>query len=372
MNINRIPKNIRAVVPYSIKRFLVRMYVRFNMRKSPGSLDVPRISFASILPFQGSFIRGGKVKLTHLRKAFGEYTTGYNILYLVSSTLPGFADIWVEEAKRKGVKIVWNQNGVGYPAWTPIWEKINSAMKPIVRSDYVIYQSDFCHKECNEMVAEFNGPHTVLTNCVDTDKAVPAEIPPKLDPLNLLITGTHMTPEKVLLPMEAMRILIDRGMNIRMLVYGPSEWPNAELDIEKKIQELRLDGLVEVHGKYLHDDSAAIYQRGHIFLHVKYMDPSPNTVLSAMSAGLPVVGSKSGGTVELVPPNAGILLEVPTSRDTLFYPTPIEVADAIQAISSDWPSWSKQARKYAVEEFSVEHWITEHEAIFNKILNAKN
>lgn len=372
MNINRIPKAIRSVVPYSIKRYLVRIYVRWNMRHSPGSLDTARVSFASILPSPGSFIRGGKVKLTYLRKKFGEHNLGYNILYLVSSTLPGFANIWVEEAKRKGIKIVWNQNGVGYPAWTPIWKKINDGMKPIVKSDYVIYQSDFCRMECDEMVAKFNGPYTILTNCVDTDKAVPIEPSLKLDPINLLITGTHMTPEKVLLPMEALRILLDRGVNARLLVYGPSEWPNAELDIETKIKDLGLDGLVEVHGKYLHDDSAAIYQRGHIFLHVKYMDPSPNTVLSAMSAGLPVIGSKSGGTIELVPANSGILLEVPSSKDTLYYPTPNEVADAIETISKDWLSWSRNARNHAVKEFSVEHWIKEHDAIFKKILSAKN
>jgi len=291
---------------------------------------------------------------------------------LVSSTLPGFADIWVEEAKRRGIKIVWNQNGVGYPAWTPIWKKINDGMKPIVKSDYVVYQSDFCRKECDEMVAKFIGPYTILTNCVDTDKAVPAKPLLKLDPINLLITGTHMTPEKVLLPLEAMKILVDKGVNVRMLVYGPSEWPNAESDIKNKIEELKLNGKVEIHGKYLHDDSASIYQKGHIFLHVKYMDPSPNTVLSAMSAGLPVVGSKSGGTIELVPLNTGILLEVPSSRDTLYYPSPIDVAGAIETISKDWPNWSKNARNHAVKEFSVENWLRVHETIFNKILNGKD
>ncbi|MBX4199200.1 glycosyltransferase family 4 protein [Candidatus Parcubacteria bacterium] len=368
MNLNKIPKGIRSALPYSLKRFLVRQYVRWNMRKSPGSLDAPRISFASILPSQGSFIRGGKVKLTYLRKRFGEFATGYNILYLVSSTLPGFADIWVDEAKRKGIKVVWNQNGVGYPAWTSDWKKVNDLMKPITKADYVIYQSDFCRKECDEMVAKYNGPQTVLVNCVDTDKATPANPPLPLDPLNLLITGTHMTPEKVLLPLDAMRILLDRGMNVRALVYGPSDWPNADSDIEAKIAELKLEGLVEVHGKYLHDDSSAIYKRGHIFLHLKYMDPSPNTVLSAMSSGLPVVGSKSGGTVELVPPSAGILLDVPISHEALHYPSPEEVANAVETISKDWSAYSQSARAQAVAELSVAHWLKAHEEIFKSVL----
>lgn len=368
ININKIPKDFRSLVPYFLKRFLVRMYIRWNMRHSPGSQDEPRISFASILPLQGSFIRGGKVKLTYLRKKFGEYNTGYNILYLVSSALPGFADIWAEEAERKGVKIVWNQNGVGYPAWTTEWQKINNSMKPITKADYVIYQSEFCRRDADRYVSPFVGPYTILNNCIDTDKKKPAVLPLPLSPIRLLVTGTHMTREKVIVPLEAMRLLLDRGYNTLLEVYGPSEWPNAEAEIAEKITDLNLKDKVAIHGKYLQDESGEIYQRGHILIHVKYMDPSPTTPLSAMAAGLPVIGSGSGGMVELVSPEAGILIDVPDSRDKLYYPRAEEVAEAVERIMKEWPTWSRMAREHAVKNFSVEKWVDIHERIFNKLL----
>ena len=369
MNINKIPKSFRRVLPHSLKRFLVRMYVRWDMRKSPGKLDGPRISFASVLPAAGSFIRGGKVKLTHLRKKFGENNTGYNILYLVSSTLPGFADIWVEEARRKKIKIVWNQNGVGYPAWTPIWEKINGLMKPIADADYVIYQSEFCRKDANDLVATYTGPYTILNNCIDTEILGPAAPPLPLDPIVLLVTGTHMTPEKVFIPLETTRSLINKGYNVRLSIYGPGEWPNANTEIQNKISELGLKDQVTVHGKYLQDESASIYRSGHILIHVKYMDPSPTTPLSAMASGVPVIGSKSGGMIELVSSSAGILLDVPLSRERLYYPRVEEVAKAVEIIMKGWNKWSNSARKHAAERFNIETWVNIHEKIFKELLN---
>jgi len=368
MNINKIPKEIRMIVPYVVKRFLVRIFVRWNMRKSPGTLDEIRLSFANILPSPGDFIRGGKVKLTHLRKKFGEYDLGYNILYLVSSTLPGFADIWVEEARRKGVKVVWNQNGVGYPAWTPIWKQINDGMKPITGADYVIYQSEFCRRDATDLVAHYDGPYTILNNCIDTDKLKPANPPIPLDPIRLLVTGTHMTPEKVLIPMEALKILLDREKNVRLDIHGPADWPNADEDMNNALKRLNIKNMVEIHGKYSQDKSAEIYQGGHILIHVKYMDPSPTTPLSAMASGIPVIGSKSGGVIELVGSTAGILLDVPDSREKLYYPSAESVANAIEKIMNSWPKWSKAAREHAIKNFNSENWVDRHEKIFKQLL----
>ncbi len=368
MNINRIPKRIRALVPYKIKRLFVRLYVRYALIGCPGKADKPRISFAEILPKEGEFIRGGKVKLTYLRKKFGEYKKKFNILYLVSSTLPGFADIWVDEAKRKGVKIVWNQNGVGNPSWTDDWKKVNDTMKPIINADHVIYQSEFCKVECDDLVFKYGGPHSIIYNCVDTDSSKPANPRLPLEPIRLLVTGTAMTSEKIFLPLEATRILLNKGVNVKLSIHGPAEWPNAKEETENKINSLNLEDFVEQHGKYKRDESAGIYQSGHIYLHLKYMDPSPNTVLSAMSAGLPVIASKSGGTAEIIDQKAGILLEVPLSRQKLHYPSPESVADAIEKISKDYINFSNNARECAIKNFSVLEWTKNHEEIFTNVL----
>src|SRR5690349_3998319 len=176
MNINQIPKSIRAIVPYSLKRFLVKMYVKWVMVGSPSSFDKPKISFADVLPPDGSFIRGGKVKLTYLRKRWGEYKRGFNILYLVSSALPPYPDIWVKEAKKRGVKVVWNQNGIGVRAWAPdTWQQINETMKPLQFADFVAYQSNFAKRESDDLVAKANGPWEIITNSCDVNVFHPSD-----------------------------------------------------------------------------------------------------------------------------------------------------------------------------------------------------
>ncbi|MFZ3020488.1 MAG: glycosyltransferase family 4 protein [Minisyncoccia bacterium] len=368
MNINKIPKNIRVLVPFWLKRILVRFFVKIILIGSPGKFDKPRISFAGILPPEGAFIRGGKVKLTHLRKRFGEYKKNFNILYLVSSTLPGFSDIWVDEAKRKGVKVVWNQNGIGCPAWSPIWKKINNSMKPLAKADYVVYQSNFSQTESEDMVAKADCPTTVITNCCDTTIFKPAEPSLSSTPLRLLIMGTHMTPEKILVPLKALRILLNKGLDVNIRIYGPAEWPNAEVDINNTIKELDLENRVLRRGKYLQNEAPDLYREGHIYIHLKHMDSSPTAILEAIASGLPVIGSKSGGVAEWISPEAGITLEVPISREKLFYPSPEKVAEAVEIISKDLAKYSIGARRHAVKFFDDKDWIKAHEVVFNKIL----
>ncbi|RJQ14855.1 glycosyltransferase [Candidatus Parcubacteria bacterium] len=369
MIINKIPRFIRVLMPKKLKRAGLHLYLKLIMRDCPGKKDTPRISFAGILPKEGSFIRGGKVKLTHLRKRFGEYQRNFNILYLVSSTLPGFPDIWVSEAKKAGVKIVWNQNGIGYPAWAPkTWQSINETMKPLAQADFVAYQSRFAKKCADEWVIQTKSPYDIVTNCVDTKLFRPPENNLPQKPIKLLIMGTHMTKEKVFIPLETLRILLNRGLEATLAIIGPSEWKDAENDITKKISELRLENKVLRRGKFLQHEAPELYRTSHIFIHLKHMDSSPTAILEAMSSGLPVIGSKSGGVAEWIAPTAGILLDVPLSWEKLYYPKPEAVADAVELISKDLQKWSIGARKHAVANFDSIQWVDKHEEIFKRVL----
>ncbi len=53
-----------------------------------------------------------------------------------------------------------------------------------------------------------------------------------------------------------------------------------------------------------------LYRAAHVVLHPKYKDPCPTVPIEAMACGVPVVGSRSGGTPELVSPDAGVLVDV--------------------------------------------------------------
>ena len=51
------------------------------------------------------------------RDAFACDEQSFNLLYLVSSAPPAFAEDLLKRCQRLGIPLVWNQNGVAYAAW---------------------------------------------------------------------------------------------------------------------------------------------------------------------------------------------------------------------------------------------------------------
>ncbi len=120
---------------------------------------------------------GGGVKLGHLRERFGEAKDGIGVLYLVSSLLhliPNAEEL-VNWAKRRGVAVVWNQNGVGYPAWAgDFYPWFNEPMRRLIaRADHVVYQSDFCRTCADRYLGPVNVPSEVLWNPVNVENFSP-------------------------------------------------------------------------------------------------------------------------------------------------------------------------------------------------------
>ena len=362
-------KTVRQLVPTRLKRLYIRGRVRILMRRSPGRSDgVPRISFAGILPSEGSFVRGGKVKLTHLRNRFGEFSTGFNVLYLVSSSLPPYPDIWVREARRTGVRVVWNQDGVGYLAWTKDWKRHNQSMLPLIDADFVAYQSKSCREGADQWVGAARHDYDIVYNCVDTDVFCPADTPLIHEPIRLLVMGTHMTPEKVLIPLEALALLTKAGIDATLSIIGPCEFPDAERLITRAVQRLDLGHRVHQSDRFLQSEAPESYRRHHVFVHLKYMDPCPTAVIEAMACGLPVIGSASGGMPELVSHDSGVLIPVPHDWERMHYPPARAVADAVRQITKNMEPYRVGARRNAVSRFDVHTWLEIHERIFRKVL----
>lgn len=355
----------------SLKRFLIWVYVSVaGLTRRFAGYSIA-LSLGWVLPRTGGFVRGGKVKLTHLRWRFGDRRWGFNILYIVSSGMPSNPNVWVRILRAAGVKIVWNQNGVAYPGWagdTARVERINRPMRLLEDADFVIYQSEFCKKSADRWVIPAVSPYEIVPNSVDTEAYSPAAEPLTSSPLRLLVMGSHMTPEKILVPLEALRLLRDGGMDIRLSIVGPYEWPDAHRQVADAITRLELGDAVDFHGRFLQSEAPDLYRRHHIFIHLKYMDPCPTAVIEAMACGLPVIGSASGGMPELVSADAGILLKVPEDWNALHYPSSQEVADAARSIITDFPRFRGGARTNAVSRFDVIRWLNTHERIFQKLL----
>lgn len=344
-------------IPTFLKYPLIIVYVflRCVTRGMPDKTLT--LNLAGVLPSAKSnnIVHGGKVKLLHLREQFGDTWRKFNIAYFVSSGLPFAPAIWIKIYKFFGVKIVWNQNGVAYPAWAEEkTSRINSLLRPIHKADYVIYQTEFTKQCADKFLGKYMGPNSVLINPIDTKRFSPLPSPLATEPLTIIMSGHHFeSKERLRISIEAVRSLRKKGTEVKLIVIGNTQ----ELPHEDWIEEI---------GKFTQDEAPRIYHRAHILLHLKNLDPCPTFVLEALASGLPVVGLGNGGMPELVGQDSGILIPTPENFDKFQYPTPDEVVEAIIKVRDNLREFSQNARKQSLK-FDKEIWLQKHEEIFKKL-----
>lgn len=350
-------RGLKKFVPNVLKRPIMAVYILSKLTlRGPRSKAI-KLNLAGVLPAVGKVVHGGKVKLLPLREKFGDTWKGFNLAYFVSSGLPFAPSIWLRLYKLFGIKIVWNQNGVAYPAlYSPeVVQKINDLYKPINLCDHVVYQTEFCKRCADKFTTKFTGPCSILVNPVDTNHFKPRKTPLPQEPLVLIMSGNHFeSQERMDVSLAAVRKLRADGLNVQLVIIGKADFVVNEDWIEHK-------------GAFLQRDAPALYQSAHMLLHLKYLDPCPTIVLEALSCGLPVVSTTNGGLPEMVDEKSGVLIPIIEDFEKLHYPNPGDVADAILRIRDHLPEYSRSAREQALK-FDKEPWLEKHKEIFNNLL----
>jgi glycosyltransferase involved in cell wall biosynthesis len=338
---------------------------RLSIQKSSGL----RIGFGGVLD-DGRPVHGGAVKLLALRNALPCDEHKFSVLYAVSSSLPQCAEALFKLCRARGIKILWNQNGVGYPAWAGREsERFNRPMRRLRElADFVVYQSRFCEESAHRFLGPCDAPSEILFNPVDFEKFQPASFLASEQPLRLLAAGTHGTRDRVIHVLDMLAILRKEGIDAALTVAGSFQWPHGELDFQNQIARRGVQNHVHRISRFSQADASSLYASHHVLIHPKYMDPCPTVVLEAMACGLPVVGSASGGMPELVSEECGVLVPSPLDYDKLLTPTGEELADALKKALPRVPEMSAAARANAVARFSIAPWVDAHRRIVEHLL----
>ena len=320
---------------------------------------------------RNEFAHGGAVKLTYLGETFPHHFPTANVLYAVSSVAHPLQLKILETAKKKGLKIVVNQNGVAFPAWDgDNYDASNRSLKQTISfADCIIYQSQFCKDSAERYISPPDVPSEIIYNPVDTRLFFPEVCLAKPEALTLLLGGNQYEKYRLELALQTLKALHHNVPNTKLIVTGNLWLPRDEAEAWTKqvLRDMNLIECVTFTGTYAQTDAPALYSQAHLLLHTKYADASPGLVLEAMALGMPVVHLDNGGVPELVG-DAGIGVHVEHDWNKINLPTPQAMADAVMQVYDRHNEFSEKARQRAVDLFSLEKFIARHKEIFEKVL----
>jgi glycosyltransferase involved in cell wall biosynthesis len=316
------------------------------------------------VPSAGEPVAGGTAKFQRLATRFPNHPIDFSILYLGSTWLPRDLGPLLWDARRRRIPLLVNQNGVGYPGWAGEGaEAFNRPLRRIIApAEHVLYQSEFCKRSADRFLAAAPSSWEVLPNAVDVERFTPSAEPPPGGPV-LLLGGDQTQAYRLELALRTLAEVLRTHPGAELVVTGRVTAP-----LEPLAAELGVAGRVRATGRYAQRDAPALYRAAHLLLHTKVNDPCPNVVLEALASGLPVVYPASGGTVELVGPDAGFGVPHPDGFERDEPPAPAELAAAVVAALGSRERLGEAARRRAVERFPLDAWLDRHTALFEELV----
>lgn len=340
--------------------------------------DAPRgdvhVFFGFDVPGTDHVAVGGLVKLQALSRVFPNTQRRFNVLYLVSSRLPDGAVALARAAKRKRVRVIVNQNGVGYPGWYGRgWESINAPMAALLGvADHVFYQSDFCRMAADHFLRVRPASGETLYNAVDTEVFSPNSAGHGSSGLTLLLAGSQDKVYRVRTALDVLARVSRTRADARLIITGRLGWTAGFKEAKAMAlgwaRDLGVADRVSFTGPYAQAAAADIFRQADVLLHTKYNDPCPTVVLEAMASGLPVAYSATGGVPELVGTDAGVGVPGETRWDRELPPDPEDLAGAVLAIAEKRDRFSEAARQRALDRFDIRRWLQRHAEVFERLV----
>jgi glycosyltransferase involved in cell wall biosynthesis len=136
---------------------------------------------------------------------------------------------------------------------------------------------------------------------------------------------------------------------------------NRRSQIEQRARDLGIGDIVRCLGD--RKDATFLIRAADIGVHASHEEGSSNAVIEMMAAGLPVVATDAGGTVELLAKGAAGRLVPPSA--------PEKLAEAIRALLKDSrmrKTLGEVARQRAQSDFTLAQCVDRYARVYNNIL----
>lgn len=178
-----------------------------------------------------------------------------------------------------------------------------------------------------------------------------ALIPARIDPLKGHITL-----------LTALSLLRDRiPSNFTLRIIGELTDPDTQIHINDTIDRYHLHGLVEQ--LPVTSQIALHYQQARVTLVPSFSEGSSNVILESLASGTPVIASQAANQANLVQHN----------RNGWVFPTgnAAALAQCLETATQTSPQnyiEMAAASRESVTEFTIEHMISEHEAVYEYLI----
>jgi len=289
---------------------------------------------------------------------------GFKVVYPDDSILPsvilvvgGTARIdWLIRCRRKGVRVIQRLDGINWrhrviecSSWYKFRSEIRNMLTRLVRQKLaheVIYQSKFVKEWWKTIYGEDRITSHIVHNAVDLEEFYPTQNRSGIPPL-IICAESILKNDDISMTLLAhlARDLISRGeiRGIRIIGFlGAKE--------KKRLSEF--PG-IELYGAVTRDRMPNLFREADIFLNLDINAACPNAVIEALASGLPVVGFRTGALKELVPLDAGTLVNYGGDPWKLEEPDLMGLSDAIVSITNNLEQFSFGARRVAEARFDI-------------------
>ena len=188
-------------------------------------------------------------------------------------------------------------DGIYYPSkHGQNFEELNKDIKDIYLnySTYIIFQSQYCKKQCFEMLEKLpSTKYSIIYNGANKKIFYPAnELNNKKTSAIKFITTGNFRNLDMLEPVIAALDILSKNHKFELIIIGPIT--------NRKISKLIKRPYIKYIKRLSLNKVASQLRESDIFIYSHLNPPCPNSVIEAVSCGIPVVGFDSGSMSELL------------------------------------------------------------------------
>lgn len=256
-----------------------------------------------------------------------------------------FAIDFLLSEKRVGRPIIQRLDGVYYPEkHGGAFLERNKIIKLIYQelADYLIFQSEYSKRQCFAMFGEKKPDrYSIVHNGTDLRVFHPSFFKRRPGRKVRFVTTGHFRNNDMIEPVvRALDLLVRRGFSFELLVAGPVTNETLRSHFARPY--------ITMYGSLPLQQVAALLRRADIFIYSHLNPPCPNSVVEAVSAGVPVVGFDSGAMSELCFFNTELLAPVSANIFQRYSEFSFEkLAEKLELCIGDYAQYQKRALENA-------------------------